>query len=108
MLAAQVGFDWEKPEDVLTKLGEEVGEVRKEMASRDSERIESELGDLLFAVVNLARKLEVDPEVALRRANRKFVERFRHIEEELARRGKRPEESTLEEMDALWERAKRR
>jgi MazG family protein len=106
--AAQVGFDWEKAEDVLAKLDEEVGEVRKEMAANDRDRVESELGDLLFVVVNLARKLGVDPEVALRRANRKFVERFRHMEDELARQGKRPDNSTLEEMDDLWERAKRR
>jgi MazG family protein len=105
--AAQVGFDWKKPEDVLAKLDEEVGEVRKEMAVNDRERVEDELGDLLFVVVNLARKLGVDPELALRRANRKFVERFRHIEDELARQGKRPEDSTLEEMDDLWERAKK-
>jgi tetrapyrrole methylase family protein/MazG family protein len=104
--AAQVGFDWERAEDVLAKLDEEVGEVRKEMAANDRGQVENELGDLLFVVVNLARKLGVDPEVALRRANRKFAERFRHVERELARQGKRPEESTLEEMDALWERAK--
>ena len=106
--AAQVGFDWEKPEDVLAKLDEEIGEVRKELAAGETGRVEEELGDLLFVVVNLARKLKVDPEVALRRANRKFVERFRRIESELARQGKRPENSTLEEMDALWERAKQK
>jgi tetrapyrrole methylase family protein/MazG family protein len=105
--AAQVGFDWEKAEDVLEKLDEEVGEVRKEMAADDRERVESELGDLLFVVVNLARKLGVDPEVALRRASRKFAERFRQVEGELARQGKRPQESTLKELDALWEKAKR-
>lgn len=106
--AAQVGFDWEKPEDVLVKLDEEVGEVRNELAASDSERVEGELGDLLFVVVNLARKLGVDPEVALRRANRKFVQRFHEVERELARQGKRPKDSTLREMDALWERAKRK
>jgi MazG family protein len=106
--AAQVGFDWQKADDVLAKLEEEVEEVRKEIAAAEGKRVEDELGDLLFVVVNLARKLGVDPEVALRRTNRKFVERFRHIESELARQGKRPEESTLEEMDALWERAKQK
>ncbi len=106
--AAQVGFDWEKAEDVLTKLDEEVEEVRKELAAGDTERVEGELGDLLFVVVNLARKLKVDPEVALRRANRKFVQRFHEIERELAARGKRPENSTLQEMDALWEWAKQK
>ncbi len=106
--AAQVGFDWEKAEDVLAKVDEELGEVRKELSGGDSGRVENELGDLLFVVVNLARKLDVDPEVALRRANRKFVERFRHIEGELARQGKRPEDSTLEEMDALWDKAKQK
>jgi len=114
--AAQVGFDWEKPEEVLAKLDEEVGEVRKELeggpayakasAGQGHQRVEGELGDLLFVVVNLARKLGIDPEVALRRANRKFVQRFQEIERELAAQGKRPEDSTLEEMDALWERAK--
>ncbi len=106
--AAQVGFDWEKPADVLAKLDEEVAEVRQEVRTNENERLEGELGDLLFVVVNLARKLNVDPEVALRRANRKFVERFRHIEGELARQGKRPEDSTLEEMDALWDKAKQK
>lgn len=106
--AAQVGFDWKQPEDILAKVDEEVEELKGELAQGERTRVEDEVGDLLFVLVNLARRLEVDPEIALRRANRKFTERFRQIEEELAREGKKPEQATLEEMDALWERAKGR
>ena len=105
--AAQVGFDWERLEDVLAKLDEEVAELRTAVAVENRDRLEDEVGDLLFVAVNVARTLGVDPEVALRRTNRKFVERFRAIEQELAKQGKRVEDASLEEMDALWERSKR-
>jgi MazG family protein len=106
--AAQVGFDWAKADDVLAKLEEEAEELRGASTAEDPVQLEEEVGDLLFVAVNLARKLGQDPELALRRANRKFVARFRQIEGELARQGRRLEETSLEEMDALWERAKQR
>jgi ATP diphosphatase len=100
--AARVGFDWPDVGPVLDKVAEEAREV----AEAPPEAREEELGDLLFAVANLARHLGVDPEAALRRANGKFVRRFEAIEDELGRRGRRPEESTLEEMDAIWDGAR--
>lgn len=106
--AAQVGFDWERLEDVLAKLGEEVEELRQGVAAGDRERLEDEAGDLLFVAVNVARFLGFDPEVALRRTNRKFVARFQEVEQELARQGKKLQDATLEEMDALWERSKQK
>ncbi len=105
--AARVGFDWEKATDVLDKLHEEIAEVRAEIdAGSAHDRLEDEVGDVLFACANLARKLKVDPESALRRANRKFERRFHHIEHALESQGKKPEQSSLEEMEALWKEAK--
>ncbi len=104
--AAKVGFDWAQLDDVLKKLQEEVAELRQAAAGGERAPVEGEVGDLLFVVVNVARKLGVDPEVALQAANRKFIERFTGIELELARQGRRLEEASLEEMDALWERSK--
>jgi len=101
--AGRVGFDWPNPEAVFAKIDEEIAELRA--ADNQGER-EDEVGDLLFAVVNLARKLGVDPESALKSSNRKFRRRFRGIEEELRRRGKTPAESSLEEMDGLWDEVK--
>ena len=105
--AAQVGFDWPKLEALLEKLKEEVGELQQVLAAKDDRgRLEDEVGDLLFVGVNIARYLQIDPEVALRRTNRKFVERFQQIEAELTRQGRRWDETSLEEMDALWEKSK--
>ncbi len=104
--ASQVGFDWEKAEDVLEKLREEMDEVRAELKREDDSGVEAEVGDLLFAAVNVSRFLGVDPEVALRKTNRKFVRRFEKIERELAEQGSSPANATLAEMDALWEQAK--
>lgn len=106
--AAQVGFDWERLEDVLAKLDEEAGELRQALSTKDQEQIEGEVGDLLFVATNVARFLGFDPEVALRRTNRKFVERFQEIERELTRQGKRLEDASLAELDALWERSKQK
>ena len=106
--AAQVGFDWERLEDVLAKLDEEAGELRQALSTKDQEQIEDEVGDLLFVATNIARFLGFDPEVALRRTNRKFVERFQEIERELTRQGKRLEDASLAELDALWERSKQK
>ncbi|MFW5654243.1 MAG: nucleoside triphosphate pyrophosphohydrolase [Roseicyclus sp.] len=107
--AARVGFDWPHISRVIDKIAEEareLAEARETGAPRDE--IEDEMGDLLFVAANLARHLEVDPEVALRRANAKFTRRFAHIEARLAMAGRRPEDATLDEMDALWDEAKAR
>ena len=104
--ASRVGFDWGAPEPILDKIAEEIGELGAELPTADKEKIADELGDVLFAVVNLARHLEIDPEVALRGTNAKFERRFKYIERMLLQKGRSPEESTLEEMDALWNEAK--
>ena len=104
--AARVGFDWPEVDQVLDKIAEEARELVEARESLPQHKIEEEMGDLLFVMANLARHLDVDPEAALRRANGKFTRRFASIEAALAKRGKRPEESTLEEMDALWDAAK--
>lgn len=101
--AAGVGFDWPNAGQVLEKLDEEL----KELAEARGEQLEGEFGDVLFVLVNLARFLKVDPEQALRRTNRKFRERFGYLERRLREAGKTPAQSTLEEMDALWNEAKR-
>lgn len=107
--AARVGFDWDAPLRVLEKVREEADELEAEIAAAaPKDKVADELGDLLFALVNLARKLEVDPEEALRRANRKFDRRFRHIEASLAARQQEFSHTTLEEMETLWDEAKRR
>jgi MazG family protein len=105
--AAKVGFDWGAAEPVLAKIEEEIAEIRHEVAIQAPlERLADELGDVLFAVANLARHLKLDPEAALRGTNAKFERRFRRIEAWLAEEGRAPAESTLAEMDGLWERAK--
>jgi MazG family protein len=101
--AAQVGFDWPSVENVYDKIAEEVAEFR---AAPDAKKME-EYGDLLFALSNVARHLEIDPEAALRLANTKFERRFAHIEARLAEQGKKPEDSDLAQMDGLWNEAKR-
>jgi ATP diphosphatase len=107
--AARVGFDWPEIGPVFGKLEEELAEVRAELAAGPSpERLEGEVGDLLFAAVNLARHLGVDGETALRRANQKFESRFRAIETALAAAGRDPADASLEEMEELWQRAKAR
>lgn len=103
--AARVGFDWPDVAPIFAKIEEEIAELRAAQ-SEGAERIEDELGDLLFAVVNLARRLETDPEQALRRACRKFERRFRHVEKRLAAAGKAPGAATLDEMEAHWQCAK--
>jgi len=104
--AAGVGFDWPDAGAVFAKLEEETAELRGALAGGDRAAVREEVGDLLFTVANLARKLDVDPEAALAGTNRKFRERFGRVEEGLAARGKTAGEATLEEMDALWEAAK--
>ena len=105
--AARVGFDWTRPKEILDKIEEEIGELRAEIdAGGTPDRIEDEIGDLAFALVNLARRLEVDPDSALRRTNGKFERRFRRIEVWLAEDGRGPKDTGLEELEALWQRAK--
>jgi tetrapyrrole methylase family protein/MazG family protein/ATP diphosphatase len=105
--AAQVGFEWADVSGAIDKLQEEIGELRQEIAGgADPNEVEQELGDLLFCLVNVCRYLQIDPENALRRTNAKFERRFRHIERRLNEQGKTPMESTLEEMDRLWDEAK--
>lgn len=104
--AARVGFDWPDASHVLAKIIEEAHELTEARERLSQEEIADEMGDLLFVMANLARHLEVDPEAALRRANSKFMRRFKSIEAALATQGKRPEDSSLEEMDALWNEAK--
>ncbi len=104
--AATVGFDWTNPKDVLAKLTEEATELVAEIDAGDEERMEEEYGDLLFVMANLARHLNVDPETAMRSANAKFERRFRGVESLLAAEGRAPEQATLAEMDALWDRVK--
>ncbi|SDH96861.1 nucleoside triphosphate pyrophosphohydrolase [Pseudomonas panipatensis] len=105
--AAQVGFDWPEALPVVDKLREELDEVLEAMADGDAEAQAEEVGDLLFVVVNLARHLKVDPETALRAANTKFERRFRYIEGALRDQGRKAEECSLDELDALWGEAKR-
>jgi MazG family protein len=107
--AAAVGFDWVTPDDVVGKIEEEVAELRDAVDShRDNQaRVEEEMGDLLFTIVNLARKLSVEPEAALRRANQKFQTRFEGIEAAAKREGRSLRELSLDEMETLWTRQKR-
>ncbi len=107
--AAAVGFDWAKADDVLDKIEEEVAEVRHEVESGATghlSRAEDEMGDLLFAISNLSRKLGVEPEAALRRANEKFTARFDAVERALAARGRSLSDATLEEMEKEWQQVK--
>lgn len=104
--AAKVGFDWKDQEQIFDKLTEEVAELREAIGDADSAHIEEEIGDLLFVVVNIARRLDIEPETALKRSNRKFRRRFLFIEKRLESAGKTIDGSGLEEMDALWNSAK--
>jgi ATP diphosphatase len=104
--AGKVGFDWNDPRAVLAKIREEADEIEAALDAPNSDAIAGEAGDLLFAVVNLARHVGADPEAVLRATNRKFERRFAAIERALAARGKSPAEATLAEMDALWDAAK--
>jgi nucleoside triphosphate diphosphatase len=104
--AARVGFDWPNAEAVLEKLDEEVAELRAELPTSDPERLADELGDLLFVLANLARKLDLDPETCLRQANQKFMRRFNKMEQNTASEGKTLVEMPLEGMEAEWQKVK--
>ncbi|MBN1570437.1 MAG: nucleoside triphosphate pyrophosphohydrolase [Acidobacteria bacterium] len=105
--ASRVGFDWERLEDILVKLQEEINELLEARKRHDSRKIADEVGDMLFVIVNVARFLGVDPETALGRSNRKFQRRFRHIESAIKQQGRELRNASLAEMDALWNEAKR-
>lgn len=104
--AADVGFDWEDYQPIKDKIYEEIEELEKEINSNDQDRLEEELGDILFSVVNLGRFLKINPEFALTKSVKKFINRFRYIEQTAFEQGLQLEEMTLEEMDKLWEDAK--
>ena len=107
-LAARVGFDWPDTRGAIAKVREELAEVEAALAANDADQAREEVGDLLFAAANLARRLKADPEQALRATNDKFEWRFRHVEWRLAEDGHAPGSASLEEMDRHWEDAKRR
>lgn len=104
--AANVGFDWQSPEQVWDKVKEEIAEVSDAIASGDKADIEAEFGDLLFSVINAARLYKVNPENALERTNRKFISRFNYIEAEAGAAGRHIRDLSLDEMEALWQQAK--
>lgn len=105
--AHRVGFDWPDPSGVLEKIEEELGEVKEAVAAGDRQRISDEIGDLLYAIVNLTRHFEIDPEACLRRTIGRFERRFCRVEERLAREGKSPWGLDLDELEAHWQAAKR-
>jgi uncharacterized protein YabN with tetrapyrrole methylase and pyrophosphatase domain len=109
--AARVGFDWSHVDEIFAKLHEEVDELREALQRKGepsiAENVEQEMGDLLFVAVNIARFLKIDPETALRKANQKFVSRFQHIERSLREAGKDVSQSNIEEMERLWQEAKK-
>lgn len=105
--AARVGFDWPDAAAVMEKLAEETAELQAELPGADPERLADELGDLLFVLANLGRKLGLDPETCLQQANRKFLRRFAAMERALAEAGKTPSDASLAEMEALWQESKR-
>ena len=104
--AAKVGFDWSEPEPILDKIEEEIAELREALKEGRKDKVADELGDLIFAVVNIGRHVKADPEQALRGTNTKFRRRFHHIETELAANGENLDDATLERMEALWQAAK--
>lgn len=106
--AARVGFDWERIDDIFEKIDEEVAELREAIEREDRREIEHELGDLLFTIANIARRIEMNPEEALQSANRRFRSRFEHVEKRLRGEGRDFTDSTLAEMEDLWVEAKKR
>ena len=104
--AAAVGFDWESADDVWKKVYEELNEVEAEFKSGDKDRLEAEFGDLFFALINACRKSGIDPENALERTNKKFIQRFNHLEKRVAEQGKMVSEASLDELEGYWQEAK--
>lgn len=104
--AATVGFDWPHIDGVIAKIHEELDEVAAELDDADPKKLQEEIGDLLFAITNLARHLDVDPEQAIEQCNQKFLSRFQFIETQLIQQGKSLQTASLDELDALWDKAK--
>jgi MazG family protein len=102
-----IGFDWEKRDQIWDKVMEEINELKEEIENHNTESIESELGDVLFSIINAARLYEIDPEAALEKTNRKFIKRFNFLENETLKKGKSLHEMSLDEMNEIWERAKK-
>ncbi|MGE5421004.1 MAG: nucleoside triphosphate pyrophosphohydrolase [Chloroflexota bacterium] len=102
-----VGFDWEEREQIWDKVLEEINELREEITNHDTESIESELGDVLFSIINASRLYGIDPEAALEKTNRKFIKRFNYLENETIRKGKSLHDMSLDEMNVIWEEAKK-
>jgi MazG family protein len=105
--AGAVGFEWEKAVDILEKVKEEINELEEGIKNNDIPNIEEELGDILFVMVNLAKKLKVDPEDALQKANNKFINRFNYIEKTVEEQGRKMDEQTLDYLDSLWNESKK-
>jgi XTP/dITP diphosphohydrolase len=102
-----VGFDWEKPEQIWDKVMEEIKELKEEIETHNTESIESELGDVLFSIINASRLYGIDPEAALEKTNRKFIKRFNYLENKTIRKGKSLHNMSLDEMNVIWEEAKK-
>jgi XTP/dITP diphosphohydrolase len=102
-----VGFDWEKREQIWDKVQEELDELKTEISNDDKEKIESELGDVIFSLINASRLYGIDPEAALEKTNRKFIKRFNYLEHETLKKGKSLHDMTLDEMNVIWEEAKK-
>jgi len=102
-----VGFDWEKREQIWDKVLEEMAELKEEVENHDSESIESELGDVLFSIINASRLYGIDPEAALEKTNRKFIKRFNYLEKETIEKGRSLHDMSLDEMNEIWEQAKK-
>ena len=105
--AASAGFDWDNSEQVFDKVQEEIAELHNEIKNNDQSKMEAELGDVLFSIINYARFIKVDPESALERTNKKFIKRFQFLEKESIKKGKGLADMSLEEMDVYWERSKK-
>lgn len=104
---AGVGFDWEEPQQVFEKLEEELGELQDEIEKQDADKIESEFGDVLFSMINYARFLNINPEDALERTNKKFIKRFQYLEKKAKEKSKSLQDMTLAEMDVFWKKRKK-
>ncbi|ODN66776.1 MazG nucleotide pyrophosphohydrolase domain-containing protein [Methylophaga muralis] len=104
--AASVGFDWTNIDGVIAKIHEELDEVAAELDDADPKKLQEEIGDLLFAITNLARHLNIDPEQAIEQCNQKFLRRFKYIETQISQQGKSMQTASLDELDALWDEAK--
>ena len=102
-----VGFDWEKREQIWDKVLEEISELKEEIENQNTESIESELGDVLFSIINASRLYGIDPEAALEKTNRKFIKRFNYLEKETLTKGKSLHDMSLDEMNVIWEKAKK-